>query len=127
MLSNSNKGVGGLMDREAIQNLVSVLKPHSLQLVDISQDLETGSPDAYVDSSTETSFIGVQVTRASTSLLRKGLGQFNKSKQYLKHQVCELSFIFFGMIYFENDLRAILFLSLFDTALILISVQFRQH
>jgi len=52
---------------------------HGLQLVDLIKDLETGAPDAYLHSSTETSFIGVQATRAS--IYPDGMCTIAKTKQ----------------------------------------------
>ena len=75
----------------------------------------------------ETSFIGVQVTRASTSLRRSGLSKFNKGKQYLQKQVCELGFIFFwyDLLWkcFASHLVSVPFWYSLDS----ISARFRQH
>jgi hypothetical protein len=129
--SNDWKGVGSMLDREAksIKDLLMMFQAHGLKLVDMSQDLECGAPDAYVDSATETSFIGVQVTRSNLGLLHNGQSRvpsFHKSKTYLEKQVCDLGFMFFGLIYAENDLRAILFLSPFDSELIRSLRNFKQ-
>jgi len=113
---------GGLIKREAesIRDLASIMKLHGHSFIDISQDVECGAPDAFVESATDTSVIGVQVTRSSSGIggIREGSNNFHKSKQYLVHQICDLGFMFFGMLYFEHRLHSILFLSPDDSALI---------
>ena len=128
---NGIEGVGGVLDREAVsmKDLLMMFQAHSWKLVDLSHDLENGAPDAYVDSATETSYIGVQVTRSNLGLKHNGRPKvpcFVKSKSYLEKQVCELGFMFFGLIYSGNVLRAILFLSPFDTDLIRSLPNFKQ-
>lgn len=46
------------------------------------------------------------------------LANLTKASNTFKNKFVNLVLFFFGMIYFENVLRAILFLSPFDTALI---------
>ncbi len=56
------------------------MKLHGLQFVDISQDLECGAPDAFVESATDTSVIGVQVTRSSSGIEREGSNKFKVTR-----------------------------------------------
>jgi hypothetical protein len=83
---------------------------HGLQLEDLTEDVETGAADGHIRISTETSFIGVQVTRATMN--SNGDYQICKSKQFIfEKQVCELRFLFFAMFYDQGVLRGVLFLS----------------
>jgi hypothetical protein len=94
-LSLKNKGV---FVREAapIVVLQSNFQTHDLKLVDITQVVESGSADAYVDSKTKDSFVGAQVTRSTAN--EKGFCKIGKGKEYLIDQIGDKGFLVFIML-----------------------------
>jgi hypothetical protein len=134
-LSRKNRGVGGVYDREieSIIDIKHMFLSHDLVFEDLTVDVECGTADGYIripSMPSETSFIGVQVTRANAGVRDEddGDGNFkihktkdfkiNKSKEKIQKQVCELGFLFFAMMYAQGVLLAILFLSPSDKKLI---------
>jgi hypothetical protein len=67
-----------------------------LQLVDLTRDVENGTADGYIRIPSETSVIGVQVTRANLNSDGCGVYQIKKSKQSIVKQV--LFSVFFFLI-----------------------------
>ena len=101
----------------SIEMLAASFALHEFNLVDLTQDVESGAADGYLDSETETSFVGIQATRAIGEN-RTGNCKIAKSKECMLNQVCELGFMFFGMLFVGDNWRGVLFLSPDDAALI---------
>ena len=81
---------------------------------------ECGTSDGYFDRELgDSEFVGFQVTLATVQPDKVfQLCTVHKSKAFLVHQVCELGFVFFAMLYVQDQCRGILLLTPHDEALI---------
>jgi hypothetical protein len=104
-------------EEASMNSHASMFDLHGFSIVNLTNDVETGAADEYVSSDTLISFVGIQATRAAAQK-SDGFCQINKSKEYIINQVCNLGFMFFALLFLEDECRGILFLSPEDEALI---------
>ena len=107
-LSLTNKGVF-VREAASIVVLQSIFQTHDLKLVYITQVVESGSADAYVDSETKDFFVVVQVTRSTVN--EKGLCNITKGNEYLIDQIGDKGFLIFIMLCIGDHCSGVLLLS----------------
>jgi len=111
LLSDKNKDCL-LKEAVSIDCLSQLFETKGERIVNLTHDAESCTADGYI-TSTLSSYVGVQVASA-TSMIRPdsgGMCTIHKSKDDLLKQICELGFLFFGMLFVRDEWRGVVFLS----------------
>jgi len=112
LLSDKNKDCL-LKEAVSIDCLSQLFETKGERIVNLTHDAESCTADGYI-TSTLSSYVGVQVASATSSIRTGGMCTINKSKDDLLKQICELGFLFFGMLFVRDEWRGVVFLSADD-------------